>query len=73
LTYLENAEWKGFLDFRDYLKANPETLQEYAKLKQHAVSEAKDEGEKYRKIKEPIFKKIRAQEEGRLRSSKGVQ
>lgn len=60
LTYPENAEWRDFLDFRDYLKANPEALQQYAKLKQHAVSEAKDEGEKYRKIKDPLLKKIKA-------------
>lgn len=60
LTYPENPEWKEFLDFRDYLIAHPEALQEYAELKQHAVFEAKDEGEKYRKIKDPLFKKIRA-------------
>lgn len=60
LTYPENPEWKEFLDFRDYLIAHPEALQEYAQLKQHAVSEAKDEGERYRKIKDPLFKKIKA-------------
>lgn len=60
LTYPENPEWQEFLDFRDYLIAYPEALQEYAQLKQHAVSEAKDEGEKYRKIKDPLFRKIRA-------------
>lgn len=58
LTYPENPEWKDFLDFRDYLRNHPKALLEYAELKQQAVFEANDEGEKYRKIKEPMFKKI---------------
>lgn len=58
LTYPENPEWNEFLSFRDYLRSHPKALQEYAELKQLAVSESKDEGEKYRKIKEPFIKKI---------------
>lgn len=61
LTYPENPEWKEFLGFRDYLRSHPKALQDYAELKQEAVSEAKDEGERYRKIKEPMFKKINAE------------
>lgn len=61
LTYPENLEWKEFLGFRDYLRNHSNALQEYAELKQQAVSEAKGEGEIYRKIKEPIFKKIIAE------------
>ncbi len=60
LTYPGNPEWKEFLGFRDYLRSHPKALQKYAELKQQAVSEARDEGERYRKIKEPMFKEISA-------------
>jgi len=36
-------------------------MQEYAELKKEAANLANDEGEKYRKFKEPIFKKINSQ------------
>jgi GrpB-like predicted nucleotidyltransferase (UPF0157 family)/ribosomal protein S18 acetylase RimI-like enzyme/ADP-ribose pyrophosphatase YjhB (NUDIX family) len=58
LTYPENKEWKEFLGFRDYLRSHPQVAQEYAELKKHAAFEANDEGEKYRKLKESIIKKI---------------
>jgi GrpB-like predicted nucleotidyltransferase (UPF0157 family) len=59
LTYPESAEWKEFLLFRDYLKTHPQELEEYADLKRQAALEAHEEGKLYRKLKEPIFKKIR--------------
>lgn len=58
LTYPENSEWKEFLGFRDFLRRHPQEAKEYAKLKEQAALEANGEGEKYRKLKEPIFKKI---------------
>lgn len=58
LTYPENNEWKEFIGFRDYLIGHPQELQEYAELKKQAALEANQEGERYRKIKEPMFKKI---------------
>lgn len=58
LTYPENSEWKNFLRFRNYLRDHPQEAQEYAKLKERAALEANGEGEKYRQLKEPIFKKI---------------
>lgn len=58
LTYSENNEWKEFIGFRDYLRSHPKELQEYAELKKRAVIEAKHDGHQYRKIKDPIFKKI---------------
>lgn len=58
LTYPENNEWKEFLGFRDYLRNHPEELQEYAELKKKAALDANHEGERYRKLKEPMFKKI---------------
>jgi GrpB-like predicted nucleotidyltransferase (UPF0157 family) len=59
LTYPENAEWKEFLGFRDYLRKHPKELKEYAELKEQAALEANHEGVRYRKIKEPMFEKIR--------------
>ncbi len=60
LTYPENNEWKELIGFRDYLRCHPEELQEYAELKKKAAFEANHEGDRYRKVKEPIFAKIRS-------------
>jgi GrpB-like predicted nucleotidyltransferase (UPF0157 family)/predicted acetyltransferase len=60
LTYPENNEWKELIGFRDYLRHHPEELQEYAELKKQAALEANHEGDRYRKIKEPMFEKIRS-------------
>lgn len=58
LTFPENIEWKNFLDFRDSLRRNPMQLQEYADLKKEAALQAGQNGVTYRKLKEPIFKKL---------------
>lgn len=58
LTYPENSEWQQLLGFRDYLSNHPEEAEEYAQMKRQAAAEANQEGERYRKIKEPMFKKI---------------
>ena len=58
LTYPENEEWNNFLGFRDYLIHHPEDAQEYAEIKRKAALEANQDGEMYRKLKEPIFKKV---------------
>ena len=60
LTYPENSEWKNFIGFRDYLKSHPEAMEEYANIKKQAASIANQDGEQYRKMKEPIFEKIKA-------------
>jgi len=57
LTYFGSGEWKELIEFRDYLLNSPEAVKEYAELKKRAALEADEDGEKYRKIKEPIFKK----------------
>lgn len=57
LTYPESDDWKGLIGFRDYLRAHPEALQEYAELKRRASIEANNDGEKYRQLKNAIFKK----------------
>lgn len=60
LTYPENSEWKDLIGFRDYLRRHPNELQAYAELKKQAAFEANHDGERYRKIKEPMFDKIRS-------------
>jgi GrpB-like predicted nucleotidyltransferase (UPF0157 family) len=57
LTFPESKEWEELVGFRDFLRENPEEAREYAELKRRAALEANHEGEKYRKIKEPMFKK----------------
>jgi len=54
----ECREWKEMLYFRDYLKAHPEEAKLYADLKKNASEEVNEEGEKYRALKAPFFKKI---------------
>lgn len=44
LTYPESSDWKGFICFRDYLRAHPENVQEYAEMKKRAAREANQEG-----------------------------
>jgi GrpB-like predicted nucleotidyltransferase (UPF0157 family) len=61
LTYPENNEWKEFIEFRDYLKAHPKEAQEYAEIKRKAATDAHHEGEKYRKLKDPVIKKIHSE------------
>lgn len=60
MTYPENHEWKELIEFRDYLRHHPEERKEYEELKKQAALEANDEGDRYRKLKEPMFKKIRS-------------
>lgn len=60
LTYPSSKEWNELIGFRDYLRAHPETAEEYANIKKQAAAVANQDGEQYRKMKEPIFKKINA-------------
>jgi GrpB-like predicted nucleotidyltransferase (UPF0157 family) len=60
LTYPQSKEWKELTGFRDFLLSNPDALQEYAELKKKAAIEAGQDGEKYRKAKEPMFQKFNA-------------
>lgn len=58
LTYPENPEWKDFITLRDHLRNHPDTAKEYAALKEKAAAEAGGEGEIYRKLKDPLLKRI---------------
>ena len=60
LTDPKSNEWKELVGFRDYLRSHPEEVQEYADMKRKAAIEANHDGVKYRKLKEPIFRKIRS-------------
>lgn len=59
LTFPESGEWEELIGFRDFLRTHPEEVREYAELKRKAALEANHEGEKYRKMKEPMFKRAR--------------
>ncbi|MFN0065225.1 MAG: GrpB family protein [Chlamydiales bacterium] len=59
LTYPENKEWKEFIGFRNFLRSHPKALKEYAHLKEKAALEADQNGEKYRKMKAPMFEKFK--------------
>jgi GrpB-like predicted nucleotidyltransferase (UPF0157 family) len=59
LTYLENSKWKELIEFRDYLRTHPEAIEEYANIKKQAADVANQDGEQYRKMKEPMFQKIK--------------
>jgi GrpB-like predicted nucleotidyltransferase (UPF0157 family)/adenylate kinase family enzyme len=58
VTFLESNEWKTLVAFRDYLRAHPEAVQEYAELKRKSAEEVNEEGALYREKKAPFFKKI---------------
>ncbi|MES2121253.1 MAG: GrpB family protein [Chlamydiota bacterium] len=58
LTYPESQDWKDLIALRDYLRAHPSEALEYASLKEKAAASAHDEGEKYRKMKEPLIQKM---------------
>lgn len=60
LTYPSSKEWKELIGFRDYLRTHPEAVEEYANVKKQAAKMANQNGEQYRKMKEPIFQKINA-------------
>ncbi len=64
LTYPDSEDWKGLISFRDYLRAHPQELEEYAEMKKQAAQEANQEGPRYRKIKEPMFQKVKALSKG---------
>ena len=58
LTYLESNDWKGLIAFRDHLRTHPEDAKEYSELKKNAALLSDQDGEKYRALKNPMFKKI---------------
>jgi GrpB-like predicted nucleotidyltransferase (UPF0157 family) len=58
LTPINSREFQEFIEFRDSLRKNPKMLLEYAAIKEKAASLCEQEGELYRKMKEPIFQKF---------------
>lgn len=57
LTYQNSKEWNELIDFRNYLKNNPDAMDEYSELKKKASSLANQDGKVYRNLKEPFFEK----------------
>lgn len=60
LTYPTSKEWKELIGFRDYLLAHPEAVAEYADIKKLAAQMANQDGHLYRKMKEPMFQKVKS-------------
>ncbi len=60
LTYPASKEWKELIGFRNYLRIHPEAVEEYANVKKEAAKMANQNGEQYRKMKEPVLQKINA-------------
>lgn len=59
LTSPSSKEWKELIGFRDYLRTHPEAVKEYADIKKHAANMADQNGERYIKMKEPMFQKVK--------------
>lgn len=58
ITFPESDDWKEAIAFRDYLRTHPEELNRYSEVKQKAASEANEETDKYKSIKEAVLKEI---------------
>ncbi|MFN4174490.1 MAG: GNAT family N-acetyltransferase, partial [Parachlamydiaceae bacterium] len=65
LTYPSSQVWNELIGFRDYLRTHPEAVEEYASIKKNAALTANCDGNQYRKMKEPMFQKIKAFIEGK--------
>lgn len=58
LVINSSQDWKESLTFKDYLKNNPEEAKKYNELKRKAAEEVNQEGQIYKKIKEPFIKEV---------------
>ncbi|MDP3994864.1 MAG: GrpB family protein [bacterium] len=58
LTYLNGRDWKETINFRNKLINNPAMRKAYEYLKKEAVKNANEDGEVYRKLKEPFINKF---------------
>ncbi len=61
LTFRGSDDERFLIQFRDYLRSNPDKAREYEELKKRAVALAKGQGEIYRDIKDPFIKKALSQ------------
>lgn len=66
LTHPQSKDWKDLIGFRDFLRSHPEEAARYAAIKKEAVEIAKEDGEAYRKMKEPTFLRIHSKLETEL-------
>lgn len=64
LTYKGNKDWESCIEFRNFLRQNPDLAEEYSHVKLEAVKEAKkfrtknEKKEAYMKIKKPVIDRI---------------
>ena len=57
VTYIDSKDWKETLQFRNYLRSNPQIVKEYEKLKIDAIKKSGQDGEIYRSLKQPFIEK----------------
>ena len=60
LTTFDSIAWNEMIKFRDYLHTHPKIVKQYIQIKRKAVTLADQDGERYRKLKEPFIKDITA-------------
>jgi GrpB-like predicted nucleotidyltransferase (UPF0157 family) len=58
LTYPNSQDWKALIAFRDYLRAHPDSLQEYANIKKFAAYISNQKRKIYVGAKNPVVEKI---------------
>jgi len=58
LTFHNSFESRRALSFVKYLRAHPDKIKEYAKIKEKAIKYAKGQGEKYREYKNKLLEKL---------------
>lgn len=58
LTQIDSKDWREAIIFRNHLINHPKRAEEYNLLKKEAVKQANQDGEVYRKLKEPFIKGI---------------
>ncbi len=58
VTFLESADWREAIAFRDYLITHPEVLNRYSEVKSKAAQEANENTDKYKSIKGTVLKEI---------------
>ena len=67
LTFLNSKPWQELIFFRDYLCDHPKEAKRYADLKKYAALKSEGDGKVYKKLKEPMFKKVQNELNNRKR------
>jgi GrpB-like predicted nucleotidyltransferase (UPF0157 family) len=58
VTYFDNKDWEETLHFRNFLRSDAQAVKEYENIKKEAIKQCKQNGEIYRKLKQPFIEKF---------------